>query len=72
MDLDYYEGAVGGDRSWTLIDAGRHTTIAENYGNGINHDGGAWDFIDSMLRLLAIIPSSMNWMKTQQSSLILW
>ena len=34
MGLDYYEGAVGGDRSWTLIEAGRHTTIAENYSEG--------------------------------------
>ena len=27
MGLDYYEGAVGGDRSWTLIDAGRHLSL---------------------------------------------
>lgn len=49
MDIDYYEGAVGGDRSWTLIDAGRHTNIAENYGNGtlVTIMVGAWDFIDS-------------------------
>lgn len=49
MDLDYYEGAVGGDRSWTLIEAGRHTEIAENYGEGtlVTMMVGAWDFIDS-------------------------
>ncbi len=49
MDLDYYEGAVGGDRSWTLIEAGRHTTIAENYSEGtlVTIMIGAWDFIDS-------------------------
>ena len=49
MGVDYYEGAVGGDRSWTLIDAGRHTNIAENYGNGtlVTMMVGAWDFIDS-------------------------
>ncbi len=49
MGLDYYEGAVGGDRSWTLIEAGRHTTIAENYSEGtlVTIMIGAWDFIDS-------------------------
>lgn len=49
MGVDYYEGAVGGDRSWTLIEAGRHTEIAENYGNGtlVTMMVGAWDFIDS-------------------------
>ena len=49
MGLDYYEGAVGGDRSWTLIEAGRHTTIAENYSEGtlVTIMVGAWDFIDS-------------------------
>ena len=49
MGVDYYEGAVGGDRSWTLIEAGRHTDIAENYGNGtlVTMMVGAWDFIDS-------------------------
>lgn len=49
MGLEYYEGAVGGDRSWTLIEAGRHTDIAENYGNGtlVTMMVGAWDFIDS-------------------------
>ncbi len=49
MGVDYYEGAVGGDRSWTLINAGRHTTIADNYGNGtlVTMMVGAWDFIDS-------------------------
>ena len=49
MGVDYYEGAVGGDRSWTLIEAGRHTTIAENYGEGtlVTIMIGAWDFIDS-------------------------
>lgn len=49
MGLDYYEGAVGGDRSWTLIEAGRHTNIAENYGEGtlVTMMVGAWDFIDS-------------------------
>ena len=54
MDLDYYEGAVGGDRSWTLIDAGRHTTIAENYGNGtlVTMMVGAWDFIDSDVEII--------------------
>ena len=54
MDLEYYEGAVGGDRSWTLIDAGRHTTIAENYGNGtlVTMMVGAWDFIDSDVEII--------------------
>lgn len=54
MHLDYYEGAVGGDRSWTLIDAGRHTTIAENYGNGtlVTMMVGAWDFIDSDVEII--------------------
>tara|TARA_B100000941_G_scaffold170557_1_gene121509 strand:- start:856 stop:2271 length:1416 start_codon:yes stop_codon:yes gene_type:complete len=54
MGLDYYEGAVGGDRSWTLIDAGRHTTIAENYGNGtlVTMMVGAWDFIDSDVEII--------------------
>lgn len=49
MELDYYEGAVGGDRSWTLIEAGRHTNIAENYNEGtlVTIMIGAWDFIDS-------------------------
>ena len=49
MEVDYYEGAVGGDRSWTLINAGRHTTIADNYGEGtlVTMMVGAWDFIDS-------------------------
>jgi hypothetical protein len=49
MGLDYFEGAVGGDRSWTLIEAGRHTNIAENYGNGtlVVIMIGSWDFIDS-------------------------
>tara|TARA_B100001996_G_scaffold264655_1_gene206489 strand:- start:75 stop:1442 length:1368 start_codon:yes stop_codon:yes gene_type:complete len=49
MGLEYYEGAVGGDRSWTLINAGRHTTIADNYGEGtlVTMMVGAWDFIDS-------------------------
>ena len=49
MELDYYEGAVGGDRSWTLIEAGRHTAIAENYSEGtlVTIMIGAWDFIDS-------------------------
>ena len=49
MDLEYYEGAVGGDRSWTLINAGRHTNIADNYGEGtlVTMMVGAWDFIDS-------------------------
>tara|TARA_B100001250_G_scaffold12374_1_gene10789 strand:+ start:7410 stop:8816 length:1407 start_codon:yes stop_codon:yes gene_type:complete len=49
MGVEYYEGAVGGDRSWTLINAGRHTTIADNYGEGtlVTMMVGAWDFIDS-------------------------
>ncbi len=49
MGLEYYEGAVGGDRSWTLIEAGRHTEIAENFGEGtlVTMMVGAWDFIDS-------------------------
>ena len=49
MGVEYYEGAVGGDRSWTLINAGRHTSIAENYGEGtlVTMMVGAWDFIDS-------------------------
>ena len=55
MGLDYYEGAVGGDRSWTLIDAGRHTTIADNYGNGtlVTMMVGAWDFIDSDVEIIS-------------------
>ena len=54
MDLDYYEGAVGGDRSWTLIEAGRHTDIAENYGEGtlVTMMVGAWDFIDSDFQIV--------------------
>lgn len=49
MGVEYYEGAVGGDRSWTLINAGRHTDISENYGEGtlVTMMVGAWDFIDS-------------------------
>ena len=49
MGLDYFEGAIGGDRSWTLIEAGRHTDMAENYGNGtlVVIMIGSWDFIDS-------------------------
>ena len=49
MGVEYYEGAVGGDRSWTLINAGRHTNIADNYGEGtlVTMMVGAWDFIDS-------------------------
>ena len=49
MGVEYYEGAVGGDRSTTLIEAGRHTQIAENYGEGtlVTIMVGAWDFIDS-------------------------
>ena len=55
MGLDYYEGAVGGDRSWTLIGAGRHTTIADNYGNGtlVTMMVGAWDFIDSDVEIIS-------------------
>ena len=55
MGLDYYEGAVGGDRSWTLIEAGRHTTIADNYGNGtlVTMMVGAWDFIDSDVEIIS-------------------
>ena len=54
MGVEYYEGAVGGDRSWTLIDAGRHTTIAENYGEGtlVTIMVGAWDFIDSDINIV--------------------
>ncbi len=54
MGIEYYEGAVGGDRSWTLINAGRHTTIAENYGNGtlVTMMVGAWDFIDSDINIV--------------------
>ena len=54
MGVEYYEGAVGGDRSWTLIDAGRHTTIAENYGEGtlVTMMIGAWDFIDSDINIV--------------------
>jgi len=49
MGVEYYEGAVGGDRSWTLISAGRHTDIADNFGEGtlVTMMVGAWDFIDS-------------------------
>ncbi|MBI88387.1 MAG: hypothetical protein CMB67_05120 [Euryarchaeota archaeon] len=54
MELDYYEGAVGGDRSWTLINAGRHTSIAENYSAGtlVTMMVGAWDFIDSDINIV--------------------
>jgi len=49
MGVEYYEGAVGGDRSTTLIEAGRHTQIAQNYGDGtlVTIMVGAWDFIDA-------------------------
>ncbi len=54
MEVDYYEGAVGGDRSWTLINAGRHTSIAENYSAGtlVTMMVGAWDFIDSDIKIV--------------------
>jgi hypothetical protein len=54
MEVDYYEGAVGGDRTTTLIDAGRHTAIAENYGEGTLAVVmvGAWDFIDSDINIV--------------------
>jgi len=54
MGVDYYEGAVGGDRSWTLINAGRHTDIADNYGSGtlVTMMVGAWDFIDSDINIV--------------------